>query len=99
MATASENKSKETDDKIVSGKKIVADWVLGLGEHATQIQVIQSGISKDAHCKIVVLGVRNLFVLYHSGVLAYSKKLDFAPVAMMTYPSSKKLFNLPLSCA
>ena len=64
---------------------------LGLGEHAFEIKVIQSGTSRDAPCKIVVLGVKSIFVLHHSGVLAYSKKLDFNPVTMLTYPSCNKL--------
>ena len=53
--------------------------------------MIQSGTSRDAPCKIVVLGVKSIFVLHHSGVLAYSKKLDFNPVTMLTYPSCNKL--------
>ena len=64
---------------------------LGLGEHAFEIKVIQSGTSRDAPCKILVLGVKSIFVLHHSGVLAYSKKLDFNPVTMLTYPSRKFL--------
>jgi hypothetical protein len=89
LATATEEKAKDKDDNIVSGKKIVADWVLVLGETASQIHVLQNDQSKDAPCKIVVLGSRTLFVLHHSGVLSYSKKLDFASVTMLPYPSSK----------
>ena len=59
------------------------------GEHAFEIQVIPSSSSKDSPCKIVVLGVKSIFVLHHSGVLAYSKKLDFNPVTMLTYTSRK----------
>ena len=59
------------------------------GEHAFEIQVIPSSSSKDTPCKIVVLGVKSIFVLHHSGVLAYSKKLDFNPVTMLTYTSRK----------
>ena len=63
------------------------------GEHAFEIQVIPSSSSKDTPCKIVVLGVKSIFVLHHSGVLAYSKKLDFNPVTMLTYTSRKLEFD------
>ena len=41
----------------------------------------------------MVLGVKSIFVLHHSGVLAYSKKLDFNPVTMLTYTSRKLEFD------
>ncbi len=39
MATDDPSKDKK-DDNIISGKKITADWVLGLGEMATEIHVL-----------------------------------------------------------
>ena len=70
---------------------------MGLGEPATQIEVVVSTMdnteSKET-CKIVVLGVKNIFVLHHTGVLVFLKKLDFPPVCMMSYPSAVSLNNL-----
>ena len=99
MATATDDKKSDgKSDNIVSGKKLNADWVLGLGEPATQIEVVMSTIdsidSKAESCKIVVLGVKNIFVLHHTGVLVFLKKLDFPPVCMMSYPSAMSLNNL-----
>ena len=99
MATATDDKKSDgKSDNIISGKKLNADWVLGLGEPATQIEVVMSTIdstdSKAESCKIVVLGVKNIFVLHHTGVLVFLKKLDFPPVCMMSYPSAMSLNNL-----
>ena len=99
LATATDDKKSDgKSDNIVSGKKLNADWVLGLGEPATQIEVVMSTIDstdpKAESCKIVVLGVKNIFVLHHTGVLVFLKKLDFPPVCMMSYPSAMSLNNL-----
>ena len=98
MATATDDKKNDDkSDNIISGKKLNADWVMGLGEPATQIEVVVSTMdnteSKET-CKIVVLGVKNIFVLHHTGVLVFLKKLDFPPVCMMSYPSAVSLNNL-----
>ena len=98
MATATDDKKNDgKSDNIISGKKLNADWVMGLGEPATQIEVVVSTMdnteSKET-CKIVVLGVKNIFVLHHTGVLVFLKKLDFPPVCMMSYPSAVSLNNL-----
>ena len=86
LATTTDEKAN--DENVASGKRLVADWVLGLGEPASQIEVIvSSNDSDDVSCKIVVLGLRNVFVLHHTGVLVALKPLDFTPVTMLTYPS------------
>ena len=70
----------------------MADWVLGLGEPVTQLEVLQANTEGDEiSSKIVVLGTRNIFILHHTGVLIFCKKLDFPPVAMLSYPSGKLL--------
>ena len=95
MATATDDKKNDSkSDNIISGKKLNADWVLGLGEPATQIEVVTSFMDTGESCKIVVLGVKNIFVLHHTGVLVFLKKLDFPPVCMMSYPSAMSLNNL-----
>ena len=71
------------------GKRLVADWVLGLGEPAIQLEVIQGKTEEDISSKIVVLGTRNIFILHHTGVLIFCKKLDFPPVSMLSYPTGK----------
>jgi len=50
------------------GKRVTADWVLGLGEAATHLEILEvEGVSKDVPFKIVVLGTRTLFVLLDTG--------------------------------
>lgn len=83
LATTTDEKSNE----ITTGKRLVADWVLGIGESATHLDVIAANTEDDVSSKIVVLGTRNLFILHHSGVLIFCKKLDFPPVAILSYPS------------
>ena len=91
MATTTDNHDQSETENVSSGKRLVADWVLGLGEPATQLEVLQSSTEDPESSKIVVLGIRNIFILHHTGVLIFCKKLDFPPVAMLSYPSGKLL--------
>ena len=89
LATTVDDKESERNDQISTGKRLVADWVLGLGEPACQLDVIQGKSEEEISSKIIVLGIRTIFVLHHTGVLIFSKKLDFSPVTMLSYPSGK----------
>lgn len=97
LATSTDEKVEDTNSP---GKRLAADWVLGLGEQAFHLEVIQ-GNGDDISSKIVVLGTKNLLILHHTGVLIFCKKLDFPPVTMLCYPSgstTKKLqMNFPIS--
>ena len=91
LATTTDQDQNEKEN-VSSGKRLVADWVLGLGEPATQLEVLQGSTEDpEVSSKIVVLGARNVFILHHTGVLIFCKKLDFPPVAMLSYPSGKLL--------
>ena len=91
LATTTDQDQNEKEN-VSSGKRLVADWVLGLGEPATQLEVLQGSTEDpEVSSKIVVLGTRNVFILHHTGVLIFCKKLDFPPVAMLSYPSGKLL--------
>jgi hypothetical protein len=64
---ATDVKGKESEN-ISSGKRLAADWVLGLGESGNSLKILTSeSDSRDTPHKIVVLGVRTLFVLFDTG--------------------------------
>ena len=88
-----DEKDSTGSDHMTSGKRLVADWVLGLGEPATQLEVIHGKAEEEASCKIVVLGSRNVFILHHTGVLIFSKKMDFLPITILSYPSGEFLWK------
>ena len=41
LATTTDQDNDKEKDSPSSGKRLVADWVLGLGEPATQLEVLQ----------------------------------------------------------
>jgi hypothetical protein len=74
LAVATDTKGRETDN-ISSGKRLAADWNLGLGESAISLKILMPDTeTKDTPHKIVVLGVRTLFVLFDSGKLLGTKR-------------------------
>ena len=67
LAVATDTKGKEHEN-MSSGKRLAADWVLGLGESASSLKILTPETeSKDTPHKIVVLGARTLFVLLDTG--------------------------------
>ena len=67
LAVATDTKGKEHEN-MSSGKRLAADWVLGLGESASSQKILTPETeSKDTPHKIVVLGARTLFVLLDTG--------------------------------
>ena len=72
----------------VNSKRIVATWVVGLGEEASHIQVVPP-ITKDVPSGIIVLGRRTLYMLQDTGVLTFSRKLDFCATALRAFRPSK----------
>ena len=74
LAVATDTKGKETEN-ITSGKRLAADWVLGLGESGNSLKILSSeSDARDSPHKIVVLGVRTLFVLFDTGEICFQKK-------------------------
>ena len=74
---ATDVKGKENED-ITSGKRLTADWVLGLGEAAVSIKILTPETdSRDNPHKIVVLGVRTLFVLFDTGTFQWMCEEQF----------------------
>ena len=72
LAVATDVKGKESEN-ISSGKRLAADWVLGLGEAAVSLRILSPETeTKDNPHKIVVLGARTLFVLFDTGNTAAS---------------------------
>jgi hypothetical protein len=64
---ATDTKGKEQEN-VTTGKRLAADWVLGLGESASSLKILTPDTeSKDTPHKIVVLGARTLFVLLDTG--------------------------------
>ena len=80
------------DGDNVNSKQITADWVIGLGEEASHIQVVPP-ITKDIPSNIVVLGRRTLYVLQDTGVLTFSRKLDFCATSLRAFRPSKNRSN------
>ena len=67
LAVATDTKGKEQEN-MPSGKRLAADWVLGLGESASSLKILTPETeSRDTPHKIVVLGARTLFVLLDTG--------------------------------
>ena len=76
----------------VNSKQIVATWVVGLGEEASHIQIVPP-ITKDVPSGIIVLGRRTLYMLQDTGVLTFSRKLDFCATSLRAFRPSKLYFN------
>ena len=73
LAVATDTKGKEQEN-LSSGKRLAADWVLGLGESASSLKILTPETeSKDTPHKIVVLGARTLFVLLDTGKVYFNK--------------------------
>ena len=72
----------------VNSKRIVATWVVGLGEEASHIQIVPP-ITKDIPSGIIVLGRRTLYMLQDTGVLTFSRKLDFCATSLRAFRPSR----------
>ena len=75
----------------VNSKRIVATWVVGLGEEASHIQIVPP-ITKDIPSGIIILGRRTLYMLQDTGVLTFSRKLDFCATSLRAFRPSRFLF-------
>lgn len=79
------DKKQETEQqKLGSGKRLIADWTLNIGEQARDICIVSFNQPVSS---IFVLGERNLFCLKENGQIRFMKKLDCSPSCFLPYCS------------
>lgn len=98
-ATRGSNNNNNKSDDITVGRKIVPDWVIGLGETTQALQIVNSQ-RKEVPSTIMVLGERSLCAILDTGTVVFMKKLDFTPLCMLCYklgkcPLKAKLCAMP----
>ena len=87
MAVAGDQSGgKQKTDDIQTGKRISADWALGIGESVGELNVVQSQ-QKDVPATIVVAKSRSITALLDTGIVVFMKKLDFTPLCSMSFKS------------
>ncbi|KAJ6662027.1 hypothetical protein lerEdw1_012874 [Lerista edwardsae] len=85
LAFATDAARKESEEqKIGSGKRLVVDWVLNIGEQALDICVVSFNMTVSS---LFVLGERNFFCLKDNGQIRFMKKLDCSPSCFLPYCS------------
>lgn len=84
FATDADMKEEMEQQKIGSGKRLVVDWTLNIGEQALDIRIIPLNQSASA---VFVLGERNFFCLKDNGQIRFMKKLDCSPSSFLPYCS------------
>ena len=75
------------DQAAASGQRVTPDWTVGIGEEATHLQVVSA--RDNTQSKIVVLARRSVHVIWDTGVLAFSRKLEFVPAAIRSFKPRK----------
>ncbi|XP_011805522.1 PREDICTED: protein PTHB1 isoform X3 [Colobus angolensis palliatus] len=79
------DKRQETEQQILgSGKRLVVDWTLNIGEQALDICIVSFNQSASS---VFVLGERNFFCLKDNGQIRFMKKLDWSPSCFLPYCS------------
>ncbi|KAJ8377428.1 hypothetical protein AAFF_G00260330 [Aldrovandia affinis] len=84
VATDADTRQEEEPQKKSSGKRLMADWTLVIGEQALDICVPPSSTSASS---IFVLGERNLYCLKDNGQIRFMKKLEYNPSCFLPYAS------------
>ncbi|KAM4688353.1 protein PTHB1 [Discoglossus pictus] len=84
VATDADTRKETEQQKIGAGKKLVADWILNIGEQALDICIVSFNQTVSS---IFVLGERNFFCLKESGQIRFMKKLDYSPSCFLPYCS------------
>ncbi|RLW11425.1 hypothetical protein DV515_00001768 [Chloebia gouldiae] len=87
FATDADERHDTEQRKLSSGKRLVVDWVLNIGEQALDICVasFNQGVSS-----VFVLGERNFFCLKDNGQIRFMKKLDYNPSCFIPYCSVRE---------
>ncbi|XP_040209116.1 protein PTHB1 isoform X1 [Rana temporaria] len=84
VATDAESKKETEQQKIGSGKKLLADWTLNIGEQALDISIVSFN---NTVFSIFVLGERNFFCLKENGQIRFMKKLEYHPSCFLPFCS------------
>ncbi|XP_051012021.1 protein PTHB1 isoform X3 [Acomys russatus] len=84
FATDADKKQETEQQKLGSGKRLVVDWTLNIGEQALDICVMPFNQSASS---VFVLGERNFFCLKDNGQVRFMKKLDCSPSCFLPYCS------------
>ncbi|KGL73658.1 Protein PTHB1, partial [Tinamus guttatus] len=84
FATDADERQETEQQKLGSGKRLVVDWVLNIGEQALDICVVSFN---QAVSSVFVLGERNFFCLKDNGQIRFMKKLDCSPSCFLPYCS------------
>ncbi|XP_056376403.1 protein PTHB1 isoform X1 [Hyla sarda] len=84
VATDADTKKEIEPQKIGSGKKLLADWILNIGEQALDISIVSFNHTSFS---IFVLGERNFFCLKENGQIRFMKKLEYSPSCFLPYCS------------
>ncbi|XP_073406056.1 protein PTHB1 isoform X1 [Dendrobates tinctorius] len=84
VATDADTKKEIEQQKIGSGKKLLADWILNIGEQALDISIVTFNHTVFS---IFVLGERNFFCLKENGQIRFMKKLEYSPSCFLPYCS------------
>uniref|UniRef100_G3VZE6 Bardet-Biedl syndrome 9 n=1 Tax=Sarcophilus harrisii TaxID=9305 RepID=G3VZE6_SARHA len=85
FATDADQKEDSEQQKVGSGKRLVVDWTLNIGEQALDVCVVSFGQSSSS---VFVLGERNFFCLKDNGQIRFMKKLDCNPSCFLPYCSA-----------
>ncbi|XP_075777877.1 protein PTHB1 isoform X5 [Pelodiscus sinensis] len=83
FATDADERNETEQQKLSSGKRLVMDWVLNIGEQALDVCVV----SFNQTSSVFVLGERNFFCLKDNGQIRFMKKLDCSPSCFLPYCS------------
>uniref|UniRef100_A0A8D2DEG0 Bardet-Biedl syndrome 9 n=1 Tax=Sciurus vulgaris TaxID=55149 RepID=A0A8D2DEG0_SCIVU len=84
FATDADKRQETEQQKLGSGKRLVVDWALNIGEQALDICIVSFNQSTSS---VFVLGERNFFCLKENGQIRFMKKLDCSPSCFLPYCS------------
>ncbi|XP_055276873.1 protein PTHB1 isoform X4 [Moschus berezovskii] len=84
FATDADKRQETEQQKHGSGKRLVVDWTLNIGEQALDICIVSFIQSASS---VFVLGERNFFCLKENGQIRFMKKLDCSPSCFLPYCS------------
>ncbi|XP_036897057.1 protein PTHB1 isoform X1 [Sturnira hondurensis] len=84
FATDADKRQETEQQKLGSGKRLVVDWTLNIGEQALDISIMSFNQSASS---VFVLGERNFFCLKDNGQIQFMKKLDYSPSCFLPYCS------------
>ncbi|XP_058152772.1 protein PTHB1 isoform X1 [Dasypus novemcinctus] len=84
FATDADKRQETEQQKLGSGKRLVVDWTLNIGEQALDICIVSFNQSVSS---VFVLGEKNFFCLKDNGQIRFMKKLDCSPSCFLPYCS------------